>query len=342
MCVIIVNKDGKSLPQTVITKSVTVNPDGFGIYFLDTKELFKTMDMTIASTLLSSARPFIAHCRYATVGVKNIDNVHPFEVQEDAYLFHNGTVRTRPTDKDKSDSWALAQLISRYDPMGQEVEHILEMTDSRFCMVKDGQFKVFNQELWHEHEGVLYSKDNVLPDNRLVFLYGAAAEDKFDTMYMTRLTGDAYAKEHSFYTDQWYTTPKMVNVVDPKGKHTYKAYGTLFSGAYEHDLNKFERKMPYAKRTKVKVQLDGVEYEATTWVHPFPANGNNATWKSRTSDFVVSDDLCSFVAKHFNMPDIEYLTRDEMYDEMYYYGIHKKEILKEYYQEKNKTQKLLF
>jgi len=42
------------------------------------------------------------------------------------------------------------------------------------------------------------------------------------------------------------------------------------------------------------------------------------------------------------MPDLAYATRDEMFDEMHYYGIYKKEILKEYYQEKNKTQKLLY
>ena len=281
MCIIVVNKEGRDIAAPIIDKCVTNNPHGFGIYFLDDKRLHKTMDMDEARYMLASRRPYVAHCRYATVGEKTVDNVHPFEVQEDAFLFHNGTVRTRPEDTTKSDSWALAQLISRYDPMGDEVQHILEMTDSRFCIVKGNEFKLFNEDLWHEHDGVMYSKDNVLP-SELVFVYEASLlkHDSYHTKFLTD-AGEAYLENAYLYRLKSGTLVKGC-MVHEKDKHVIE--GCLFSGVTQYDLGNLDRFHAGARRTSVTVKdLDGNSLRAITWLYDFPTAESD--WASHAMDF---------------------------------------------------------
>ena len=164
MCVIIIKKDDKILLDEVVLKSVSLNPDGFGITFLDTWETHRTLDMREAAVMLKSQRPFVSHCRKGTVGDTNMDNVHPVRIKKGFELFHNGTVSI-PTHKNESDTKALAKFISRYNPLSNDMRIVLEMTDSRFVITDktSRQVHVFNKGFWTKSkEDVWFSKSNVL------------------------------------------------------------------------------------------------------------------------------------------------------------------------------------
>lgn len=174
MCVIIVKKGQRKLDQDIALKALSYNPDGFGIQMLDSGEVFKTMEMSVAQDWLTSERPFVFHSRLTTVGKTSLDNVHPIQINEHNWLFHNGTVQVPHTwCKDKSDSRFVADTL-RKTPW-QSWKDILSLTDSRFAYTrqsKSGKMYVNRVGTWHEQDGVYYSKSNVLEGQHLVAVYG--------------------------------------------------------------------------------------------------------------------------------------------------------------------------
>lgn len=174
MCVIIVKKEQGKLDQNIAAKALSYNPDGFGIQMLDSGEVFKTMNIAEAQDWLTSERPYVFHARLTTVGKTLLDNVHPVQINEHNWLFHNGTVQVPHTwSKDKSDTRFVADTL-RKTPW-QSWKDILSLTDSRFVytrMSKKGKLYVNRIGRWHEQDGVLYSKSNVLEGKHLVAVYG--------------------------------------------------------------------------------------------------------------------------------------------------------------------------
>lgn len=170
MCVIIANPQAKRLPDAIVLKAMNVNPDGFGIIYLDDDSApIKTMDYNEAYEHLQSGRPYIAHLRYTTRGATTLENCHPFKSGDDGWLFHNGTVSIE-TSKNQVDSDAIATLVGDMDEDTRRA--VLELTDSRFVRVDSTSYEIYNESMWTEFDGVLYSKSNVLVAGDVVGVYG--------------------------------------------------------------------------------------------------------------------------------------------------------------------------
>ena len=76
MCVIIIKQNKQKIDRDILKRSAKVNPHGLGVVWLDNYEL--TYHQSDRYKILDTDRPFIAHFRYATVGVVNKNNMHPF------------------------------------------------------------------------------------------------------------------------------------------------------------------------------------------------------------------------------------------------------------------------
>lgn len=163
MCIIIRNTTGKAIEESVANKCVTINPDGFGIVFLDGKGgHFRTLDMGAAKrTLVTETRPYVAHCRYATVGAVCADGIHPFPLGKGRYLFQNGTVEV--SDQSTCDTAQLARAL--FGLSDTRIHFVLTAIDGcRFAVAngkESGESEIFGK--WHKRKGVEYSKSNVLP-----------------------------------------------------------------------------------------------------------------------------------------------------------------------------------
>lgn len=74
------------------------NPDGFGLAYTDGKKLriYKTMKLNTFVNKYKEIRAkypksyILLHTRFATHGKTNIDNTHPFKVNKDICMAHNG------------------------------------------------------------------------------------------------------------------------------------------------------------------------------------------------------------------------------------------------------------
>jgi gamma-glutamylaminecyclotransferase len=122
--------------------------------------------------VLHTDRPFIAHFRYATIGMVNKSNTHPFLCgnNTDELLMMNGTIRGLGNEK-MCDSKVLAISLGRVKRQNWKQE--LSKYDCRFTTIntRTRTFQIYNKELWTKKNGVWYSKSNVLMDN-LVAVYG--------------------------------------------------------------------------------------------------------------------------------------------------------------------------
>lgn len=172
MCIIIYKQEAGKLPNNVIENSVRINPHGMGHLDLATGLLTRTQSARKMFQLLRSDRPFISHCRLATIGGVNRQGIHPFFFETESgkpngWLFQNGTVDGFADNR--SDSANIADMLQcvKFD----SIRDVLESFTSRFLIYwDDGTVETFGE--WIMRDGVAYSKPNVL---RNIFTFGKLA-----------------------------------------------------------------------------------------------------------------------------------------------------------------------
>jgi gamma-glutamylcyclotransferase (GGCT)/AIG2-like uncharacterized protein YtfP len=170
MCVIIIKDSNKVLGESVLRRSSKINPHGLGVVWLDTWEI--TYHKSREWQVLNTDRPFIAHFRFATVGVISKDNTHPFQcgVNQDEWLMQNGTIPNMGNVHD-TDTKVMARKLGFMPRRGWKKE--LEKYNCRFVTVntRTKSYEVYNRRDWIRKDGVLYSKANVFETNRIA-VYG--------------------------------------------------------------------------------------------------------------------------------------------------------------------------
>ena len=214
MCVIIYNPKGNKIQKSILQNSARINPDGAGVYWLDSGKLEYFPSDQFKK--LYKARPFIAHFRFATVGAVTDINRQPVKFTNTGkpYLFfHNGTVEGIG-DTIHSDSFTLANsVLSQTNPKAWAV--LLSTYDSRFAAVQLGrkEVQIFNRSDWTESGGVLYSKANVLNSHK-VAVYGTLR--KGNSNYNHYLTKSKYIGQGETLNSYLMTCPSSIPFVHPE------------------------------------------------------------------------------------------------------------------------------
>ena len=99
MCIIALTTKGKLVKKEKLLNMTKNNSHGFGISWIENGKVktFKSMDskkfieraIDIQSEFYNDSEILI-HCRIATSGKTNINNCHPFPVDNDTVFAHNG------------------------------------------------------------------------------------------------------------------------------------------------------------------------------------------------------------------------------------------------------------
>ena len=221
MCLIIHKPTAKAqIPSHILDNANQLNPDGFGITYLDgERETIKTMDCHYARELVESSRPFVAHYRFATVGKVNKKNCHPFPVpHKGGGLFSNGTVASLGTKK-RTDTQEVAELMGSIP--NKHWNALFSMTETRFAYVKDGKVKRFGK--WHELDGVYYSKSNC---------FAKASACGYEWFGKSEDIEEYYGED--FDTNSAFDDPD--SVADWKPTDYLAVYGTLKLGRGNHSV----------------------------------------------------------------------------------------------------------
>lgn len=141
MCVIVHQPAGAHLEKDRAERLWKKNPHGGGFAFIDdNNELkgWKTMDFkTFWKSFETSRsqfpnRDFLLHMRIATHGAVNLDNVHPFQVDEHTLMAHNGIIHGAPEDPTgkKSDTrMFIDEVLPRLPDQWLDDPYIVEMVE---------------------------------------------------------------------------------------------------------------------------------------------------------------------------------------------------------------------
>jgi hypothetical protein len=135
MCVILQKTVNKEIPFEVLMRATERNKDGYGVIVADRGHLvtFRGMDLSeptksagkhaeAVAKALEQAKdlPTMVHFRFATAGLKSLENCHPFELLKmddvgiDLSFMHNGTLQKwKGFQQDESDTLRFVNEIGR-------------------------------------------------------------------------------------------------------------------------------------------------------------------------------------------------------------------------------------
>ena len=164
------------------------NGDGLGAMFLgdDGLVVTKTLPANAAEAermveaLPDDDRELALHWRWKTHGDIDMENCHPYQINETAWLMHNGILATgNAADPTKSDTWHFVR-----DYLAEVTDDLLhhagfkEMVgefigNNKFAiMTADGRLSVVNKDQGISHGGVWYSNTYAWTPSLLIPGYG--------------------------------------------------------------------------------------------------------------------------------------------------------------------------
>jgi hypothetical protein len=186
MCVIIHQPKGAHIDKETCRKLWQTNPDGGGFAFVnDDDELVveKAMDFKTYWSLFEQARSansgkeFMLHMRIATHGSVHIKNVHPFVVDGDTVMGHNGIIHGVPDyDDDRTDTEVFISEVLPQLPDGWQdnfylsdmVEEWIGWSKLMFMSVSPHLEKnIYRLGDWDQYKGLFLSNLNGLEKKKV-------------------------------------------------------------------------------------------------------------------------------------------------------------------------------
>ncbi len=142
MCLILVGKKGELSKKIGFKKVWDCNPHGAGIVIPRKgrpakvlKGIMTLKDFYNVLNLIHSDYLIAVHFRQATHGAVNKGNTHPFKIDNDTYLMHNGVLSGlgESGDKGRSDSAHLAEILSNLKVADRKA--MLKALPGRYALV---------------------------------------------------------------------------------------------------------------------------------------------------------------------------------------------------------------
>ena len=247
MCIIIVANVNKRLSNRIIKRAYKNNPDGFGIAAsingkLEViKGLYKPSKIIkIYNQLRAKASgDIVLHFRIATRGNVTDSLCHPFYVNKDLVMFHNGVEIDEDiaghscSNKDESDTMAFVNNILKNFKKGfQKNKNIMNMisksvgNNNRLCFLdSNGVTTYSSSDLWVESKGILYSNPNLFYDDNYRYI-NPATMDYVEDDYHDEYYDSEYFDEYMEYKDNidYYKDYEEVTMGDD---YDYVNYGRM-------------------------------------------------------------------------------------------------------------------
>lgn len=171
MCVIIHKPAGVAIDKSILEQCHRNNPDGFGIGWLRSDGNYKVrkgvwgLDRIVQVVQSATDHEAVIHFRWATHGLKNDGNCHPFLPKlrdgQRILLAHNGVLAVSPRNSKISDTAEFAlQLMEKWqtDELRDSLDTIEKWhgIGNRLCLLfPDGTVKFTGY--WSDHAGCHFS-----------------------------------------------------------------------------------------------------------------------------------------------------------------------------------------
>lgn len=216
MCIIILNKTG-ILPKEHFENSIWRNKDGAGLmYAVDGKlHTFKSLKPKEVVEEYYRLRekyndvPIGIHFRLETDGGINTENCHPYEVNSETMLMHNGILgRYSNMQTNMSDTRLfIADILSRIPTATIFTNHMLKLiaqaigVGNKFLLInKHGSYAIVNEGSghWDDNKENWYSNDSYKPWEPLGYVKGTYSK-KGKRGRKAKAATPKYGREVDFY-----------------------------------------------------------------------------------------------------------------------------------------------
>ena len=177
MCLLIVQQKNSIVSDDKFKNAWRRNNDGVGYSFVKDGQIqtFKFMELNpfLKSInndvkLYGKTSPFLIHFRYTTHGLTNLDNCHPFKINDETVFGHNGCINGVDDDDKKSDTVMFNEQILKNLPSGWLRNNATKILVSEFIgssklafLHRDGTFDIINEKFghWNKSKTVWFSND---------------------------------------------------------------------------------------------------------------------------------------------------------------------------------------
>lgn len=161
MCLLIVNKEGKTIGREILERAARNNGDGYGRIDLSSGKIHRTTNMREAVEIAMRPGPAVHHFRYATSGLKTPKQCHPFHVKDGWQLLHNGIITDLDMNDGRPDTENLAALLRLVSPENR-AEVLAKFVGNRFALVDVRTKEVIEVGDFVDEDGVHYSNSSCL------------------------------------------------------------------------------------------------------------------------------------------------------------------------------------
>jgi predicted glutamine amidotransferase len=279
MCIIAnIPKGVGIINQSTLEIMTNNNSHGFGVSYIDNDEIkvYKSMDnkkfvkrcMEIQQEH-SKTSDILIHCRIATSGKTDINNVHPFHVNNETVFAHNGMLDcVEPTDKMSDTRMFNKVLLKNLQPNFLQVKRIREfigeiigsdkMVFQTVNPILDKNTYIINEDHGTTENGIWFSNNsykankiisnyNYMHDNNSCSIYNESymlgSEDYLEYVEEFGSISDyitMYSPEESPFDELDDIIEKANSVVGQIVIHTYdNDHANLFTKNKEYKVEKF-------------------------------------------------------------------------------------------------------
>lgn len=181
MCLIIASQNGVLPSADIIKRAAQDNPHGWGLMYATKRgiQVHKGMRNSALKPILERAKglPYVLHFRWATHGPKTVDNCHPFKVNRDLWMAHNGIIQIDTTSVPlRSDSWHFARTLGdllREEPdwlkdqkvFIRDIEDFIGKSNKIAFLRPSGELFIANEQAGTREGDIWYSNSYSLWDS---------------------------------------------------------------------------------------------------------------------------------------------------------------------------------
>jgi len=172
MCIAILNPPGITIENDILYNCWSNNDDGAGLLWVNKgklesfKELKSFKVFAEQYQLVRESFPesnIVLHFRISTSGKCDLDNTHPFFVNDGLAFVHNGIIRELELGEPFSDTYYLNQMFQSFPPGWLDSDGIMKMLSSfiegskLIFLDKDNQYWIVNADQGEWHDGCWWS-----------------------------------------------------------------------------------------------------------------------------------------------------------------------------------------
>jgi glutamine amidotransferase len=318
MCIAIVKAKGNAIPEEHLENGWKANDDGAGFAYVGSTgeiviEKFMTWEEFLPSYRLAvetygDTSDFLIHFRITSKGTTDLDNCHPFYVDRDRAIIHNGTMTDVVIEKKdtRSDTRVLAEEYLPQLPEDWEDNWVITtflesfIGWSKICMLhRTKGIYIFNENRGTWVEGNWYSNDTYKPKAVTTYFGNTGrnwTNSGFYSYKLSKWIDETEAEKYTYaerqdHTD-WnkYEKDYLTKRADGSGTKVWKSCDSC------HTLCEKEELYPHVTATGATEQwccsCMGELETCLACNKDFSARDTDEYWNPEIQDFVPLCDAC--------------------------------------------------